>query len=116
MEIKKVNVGENEYAFINETWSRSGAWGHRSVLMINGTPMKEHKVRYYNRTWECYDYQTCMRQTVMELINEKQDSYIYDYKLSNSISRFKKGEKDKVIELFNDEKSTKELMEVYSSL
>lgn len=116
MDIKKFNVGDSEYEFVNEAWETSSAWGHKTVLLKNNYQISEGKCRYYNRTWERYTYQSCMQRSVNNLIDELLSDYIGDYKASNGISRFKKGQKDEVVALFENEDSIKELKELLEQL
>lgn len=101
MEIRKVNIGNNEYMFINEYWDRSNAWGHKTTLFKNSFEIMNHRCRYYNRTWEVYTYQTCMACTLDDLYDSTLNRYIRNYKYTNNIDRFKKGQKKQLIEEFN---------------
>lgn len=108
----------NEYQFINESWETSQAWGHKTVLYKRGQtfPISQAKIRYYNRTWESYRYQTCMRKAVETWRDEQEDLYIERYKAKNGIERFKKGEKQKVINEFNNTDLAKEIEEIKNEL
>lgn len=90
-----------DYSIISEYWETSRAWGHRSILMYNNVRILETKVRYYNRTWECYRYETCMRKLINEYREDKLNEYIENYKYDSNIDRFRKGEKETVIKSFD---------------
>ena len=60
----------SDWCFVNETWRNSYSWGHKSTLLYKGNPISEAKVRYYNRTWEKYKYQSCMLKCLQELIEQ----------------------------------------------
>lgn len=108
----------NEYQFINETWETSQAWGHKTILYKRGRafPISQNKVRYYNRTWEQYRYQTCMLGALRNWENEQEQLYIEKYKMQNGIQRFKRGEKQKVIDEFNNTDLAKEIEEIKNEL
>lgn len=108
---KKTKSG-NKWKLVNEYWETYSAWGHKTTLIRNGYDYDAHKVRYYNRTWECYTYQTCMSGAVEEVYNTELNRYIYCYKLEHDIDRFKKGEKQKVIDEFNETEIAKDLKEL----
>lgn len=109
MEIREKTINNNKWQLINESWETSNSWGHKTTILRNDREYLSHKVRYYNRTWENYRYQTCMRGAVEELRDKELLRYINNYKYENGISRFRKGEKEKVIEAFKETEISKEL-------
>jgi len=103
MEIKKVICeSKNEYTIINEHWENANAWGHRSVLLRNGREIARNKVRYYNRTWEKYEYQTCMYGVVEKLLDGSKKDYIRAFKEDNGISRLTQAKKDEVLKNWSE--------------
>ena len=77
--IKKCKSG-NVYQFVNEGYSNSNGWGHITTIIRNGYDYDPHKVRYYNRTWESYPFQTCMSGAVETIYDRELDCYITNYK------------------------------------
>ena len=116
MEIRTKKIGNTKYSFVNESWSNSRAWGHRTVLIRNGLELEDEKIRYYNRTWEYYAFQTCMYKALETYKDRLLYRYIQDYKESNGIDRFKKGEKQKVIESFNESEDGKDIQILHDSI
>lgn len=106
MEIKKYEIGNDNYEFVCEGWSTSRAWGHEVHLFKNGYEIAENRIRYYNRTWENYRFQSCMLGAIDNVMNDIIEVAIGNYKYKNDIARFKKGEKQTVIE--NVEKENEE--------
>lgn len=104
MEVREIKVRGTKFRFVCEGYSNSRAWGHRVVLFENGREMADVKIRYYNRTWECYTFQTTMQKAVRELQEWRENRIIEDYKYSNNISKLPKGKKE---ELFKDDDSLK---------
>ena len=102
MEIREKTIDGNKWQLVNETWETSNSWGHKTTILKNNNRLITHKVRYYNRTWECYTYETCMRGAVEELKDMDLQMYIDNYKFNNNITRFKKGEKEQVINAFKN--------------
>jgi hypothetical protein len=109
MEIRQKTINGNKWQLVNETWETSNSWGHKTTILKNGGQYITHKVRYYNRTWECYTYESCMSGSVEELKERELNMYIDNYKFNNNISHFRKGEKEKVLEAFKETKISKEL-------
>jgi hypothetical protein len=114
MEIRKIICKSgNEYSIVNDSWSNSTGWGHTSTL-LKGTcvELNQTKIKYLNRTWEMYTYQSCMYRVVEEYKERLLSNYIERYKEKNNVVRFKNGEKQKVIEEFNKTDDGMDLVEI----
>ena len=113
MEIKKIICKSgNEYNIVNETWETSRAWGHKSTLIAPWGEVESHKVRYYNRTWESYTYQTCMGGLLDTILEDNLKSYITQYKEKNDITRLTSLQKDMIKAEWQEKEYTQELMEI----
>lgn len=77
----------NVYQFINESFSNSRNWGHKSQLFINNVYIEDDKRIYLNRTWESYQYQSVMKEIVWKLIAQEQKQAVDKYKSDNGIKR-----------------------------
>ena len=98
MEIRRVNGKKgNKIELVNESWSTSNSWGHKTNVIINGYDYGKYKVRYYNRTWESYTFQSCMRGAIAKVMRYNITRYLENYKYTNNITRFKKGQREKLI-------------------
>ena len=98
MEIRRVNGKKgNKIELVNESWSTSRSWGHKTNVIINGFDYGEYKVRYYNRTWENYTFQSCMTGAIAKVMRYDITRYLENYKYTNNITRFKKGQREKLI-------------------
>lgn len=53
-----------------ESWSTRSSWGHEVTLYKNAVKIGRAKVRYYNRTWECYQYQTAIKNVIHDAIEK----------------------------------------------
>lgn len=103
MEIKRVNGKKgNKIELVNESWSTSRSWGHKTNVIVNGYDYGEYKVRYYNRTWENYAFQTCMLDAVRKIIEDNITRYLENYKYTNNITRFKKGQREELIAKYKE--------------
>lgn len=116
MEIKRYLVDDVDFAFVCETWETRNSWGHKVVLFRNDVAYAEHKCRYYNRTWEMFRYQSCMLGVINDLQTELIESGITRYKKANNITRFKKGERDKVVEDVKHCHTYSVLQKLYNSI
>lgn len=96
MIIREVKVKGINFKFVCESWSNSKGWGHRVVLFENDREINEAKIKYYNRTWECYTYQSCMQKAVRELLDDRKLNVIDNYKYVKGISRLSQDKKDEI--------------------
>ena len=115
IKVKKTSNG-NVWKFVNETWSNSNGWGHKTTVFRFDYDFEPHKVRYYNRTWERYTYQTCMSGAVEEIYQEELKRFIDNYKYKNEIVRFKNGQLQEVQELFKNEIIAQDLLELKEAI
>ena len=116
MEIRKKTINGANYSLVNETWENYNSWGHKTTIFRNSREYLTHKVRYYNRTWESYTYETCMLGAVQSIIDEEMEFYIQNYKNNNNINKFKKGQKEEVINQFKETNIYKELSELKQAI
>ena len=77
MEIFKIKhdngVCENVWEFVCESKGNRSGFKHECNLFLNGRFKTSAKCQYYNRTWECYTYQSVMYRAVGMLIEEHED-------------------------------------------
>lgn len=109
MNIKKFKINENEYTFVCEGWSNSNGWGHRVNLLRNNYEIAEARIRYYNRTWENYEFQTCMLKAIRIVEEHKQASELEYYKQKTGRKRLKEAEKQEIYSNCEELKELKEL-------
>lgn len=109
MQIYEKTIKGNKWQLINEFWETSKAWGHKTTILRNGSEYVASKVRYYNRTWESYEYESSMLNAVDEIKTNERSKYINNYKYQNNVARFKKGEKEQVEQMFEKTNIAREL-------
>ena len=78
----------NGYSVVADTYSNSHNWGHKATLLDKySNILATHKITYYNRTWEKYQYQSVVKALLNGHISSLVDNYIYNYKQENNIKR-----------------------------
>ena len=113
MEIKKIKCKSGkEYNIVNETWETSRAWGHKSTLIAPWGEVESRKVKYINRTWERYTYESCMSGLIETILEDNLKSYITQYKEKNGISRLLADKKAKVIKEWQEKEYIQDLKEI----
>ena len=77
-----------EFKIVAYSYETSNSWGHKAKLMKNNDYiLNEYKIRYYNRTWECYQYQSVIKAVLSDYMTYIINDYINDYKDTNDIKR-----------------------------
>lgn len=101
----------NNYIFVCEYWETSRAWGHKVTLMHpSGVELARYKVRYYNRTWEMYTYQSAMYGALDGWHKNELDRYLNIQKSNLNIKRWGKGQKQEYIDKFESERPEFEML------
>lgn len=57
------------------------SWGHRGHVETNTHYLNKGKIRYWNRTWECYRYQSLLKYLVrgaMTMLSGIDYEYVYN--------------------------------------
>lgn len=113
MEIKKIICKSGrEYNIVNEYWETSHSWGHKSTLIAPWGEVESRKVKYINRTWERYTYESCMSGLIETILEDNLKSYITQYKEKNDITRLTSLQKDMIKAEWQEKEYTQELMEI----
>lgn len=113
MEIRRIVCKNGRvYNIVNETWETSRAWGHKSTLIAPWGEVESRKVKYINRTWERYTYESCMSGLIDTILEDNLKSYITQYKEKNDITRLTSLQKDMIKAEWQEKEYTQELMEI----
>ena len=116
MEIRTLKIGKRVWQLVNESWSNSNGWGHKTNVIRNGFDFGETKTKYLNRTWESYTYQSNMFKAVNNIKADELNRFIESYKYKNDVDRFKKGEKEQVIKDFEKTEIDRYLNKLYKAI
>ena len=103
-------INNNEYSFVNESWGTRRSWGHKSYLYKNGQLISEAKATYINRTWEAYQYQSCMRSAVCKLLYKQINEMIEQMKAVSGIKRLNKDLREQWTSEFKNESDLVKLL------
>lgn len=118
MEIRKLLNGK--YEFINESKGNRQGFYHRVVLHKNicetHIELADKKVQYYNRTWECYQFQTAMQSCIRDLIKDKETRFLNLCKEKYNIKRLTQAKREQALKTFEELEEIKELRQCYAEL
>jgi hypothetical protein len=114
MEIRKLSNG---YQFVNNSRGNRSGFVHETTLFNNnGLEVGNYKIQYYNRTWECYQFQTVMKNCISKIIEEKKDNFIRLAKEKYNIKRLTKEKREQAEQVFEEMEQIKELRKMYKEL
>lgn len=100
-----------EFSIVAYSYETRNSWGHKAKLIKNNDyTLNEYKITYYNRTWECYQYQSVIKSVISDYLDYLLNEYVNDYKADNNIKRLKKSIRDELV------KQCKESNEFYQKL
>lgn len=116
MEIRVKRITGKSFEFVNEYYETSNSWGHKSTLLINGAEWESVKIRYYNRTWECYTYQSVMYKVLEAYKERKLKNFLDIYLYNTGKTRFGKGEKEKTIKEFEKSEDGKIIKKLHKAI
>lgn len=72
-DVKRIALGHGftfedfkDIDFVCEYYETRSSWGHKGVVREHDTrkELVSKRIRYYNRTWECYTYQSLLTHLV----------------------------------------------------
>lgn len=59
-----------KFTLVCESWTDRTSWGHKVTLYRNDSVVVgTYKVRYYNRTWETYLYQSAIKGVIYNVLD-----------------------------------------------
>nr|DAN13045.1 MAG TPA: hypothetical protein [Caudoviricetes sp.] len=62
-----------DFSFYCSTWNTRNSWGHEVRLFIDGNQTEMVKLRYYNRTWESYEFRTAIRLVITKIVEREKN-------------------------------------------
>ena len=118
MSIKKYAINGNEYMFFNDSYGNRSGFVHKTALHLNDRLIGENKIQYYNRTWECYTYQSVMKRVVRALLEEEFNIFKEGWKLSHNVKRLTKAKESEMMQDLAENKPAiyADLQELYMLL
>lgn len=92
-------------------WETYNSWGHHATLFDASQELSSDKARYYNRTWECYTFQSVILSAIHKAIEQRKENIYYNYKYENNKKRLTKEQKQA---LTDGDKRINDLKEAYT--
>lgn len=118
MSITKKSINNNEYTFVNRSLSNRSGFVHETELYQNDRFIGAYRIQYYNRTWECYQFQSVMRGVLNTIIGEEFEAFKTNWKRYNNVKRLTKQKHEAMMQDYTDNKPSfiEELEKLYTML
>ena len=71
--MRKIKGNDNLELFA-EHYSTRYSWGHKAKAYYNNKLIAETKIRYYNRTWERYQFETILYSLLEKIKKNKKNN------------------------------------------
>ncbi len=107
-------VDGQEYNFRCQYYEVSGSnqaslWGHEVDFKIDYQTVSSAKCSYYNRTWETWEFQTCMLNALSNYMKSIENTIYDNGRQTYSLRNLSKDKKDKLLDESNEYKSLQKL-------
>ena len=103
------------FKIVGDTFSNSQSWGHTAVVFKDNYELSKSKIRYYNRTWERYTYQSVILDALYDAIKSRQSRLIADYKDKTGVTRMSKRKKEEIVECDNEIIELRDVYDYYNN-
>lgn len=94
--IKKIELNGITFEVYGQYYETRNSWGHYGYLFQNGQEIARDKIRYYNRTWEGYRFQSAGRGAVYNWLKQLQAAALERYKEATGRVRLSQSLKDNI--------------------
>ena len=112
-----------DYTFACRGWETSRAWGHEVFLLNGASEVGRARYRYYNRTWECYRFQSAMFGAIEDYKKQELARYLNNRKIELGLRGFdenwnefekpwRRGEKKREVDAFEETEVAKQIKEL----
>lgn len=96
MELVEKTIDGVKFTFVNDAGTNRSGFYHTTTLLQNGWEIGRNRAQYYNRTWESYRYQSCMKGTVNNVIKKELLEEFESYKKTHGVPRLSQKVKDEI--------------------
>lgn len=97
-----------KYEIVNLSRGNRSGFVHESTVFLHGVEIISNKVQYYNRTWECFEFQTSMSGAVHKLLDMATARLTKKFKQENNIKRLTEKTKKQLENIIQDDEAVKE--------
>lgn len=85
------------FKIVGTDYEDSKSRGHIAVIFYKDQELIKNKIRFYNRTWERYDYQSVILDALYDIMKIRENRIVNDYKDKMKIQRITKKKRNEII-------------------
>lgn len=113
-------VDDQEYNFKCQYYEVSGSnqaslWGHEVEFKIDYQTVSFAKCSYYNRTWETWEFQTCMLNALSNYMKSIENTVYDNGRQTYNVKKLSKDKKDQLLDENTSYKSLKKLYDMIAN-
>lgn len=112
MDTLKKEINGKSFTILCDYWETRNSWGHKAELYEDFNKIKSYKVRYYNRTWERYTFQSVIKACIYSALEELKEELKALYKEDKGfklLTKCRKTDFEKYLSLNTDYKDLQAL-------
>lgn len=102
------NESIQKYEIVNNSRGNRSGFVHESTIFLHGVEIITNKVQYYNRTWECFEFQSSMSGAIYKLLDMATDRITKQFKQQNNIKRLTEKTRTQLEDLIQNDEAYKE--------
>lgn len=87
----------HQYEIIARSWETRNSWGHEAELWMDGRFVDSEKVRYYNRTWESWQYQSVCLSLLSNYAGRIESVLLDQYRIIHEKKRLNQDDKKRAL-------------------
>lgn len=114
MEFKHTTLNKTDYHFLLDARNTQYGFKHICELVINGYHAQTATAYYYNRTWECYRFQSVILSAISQEIQYRKDCITAWFKTDKGYKKITAKRKAELQKEFENDETLKELNELYN--
>jgi iron-sulfur cluster repair protein YtfE (RIC family) len=107
-----MEIKYNNYQVKASSWKKSRSWGHKATLIKDGSIINTVSIRYHNRTWESYEFESVLFKVVEDYKEREINDFSNRIKKATQRKRLSKKRKDDLIYIFNKKQLGQDLNEL----
>lgn len=101
-----------DYRVTASSWKKFSSWGHKARLIKDGSIINQVSIRYHNRTWESYEFETALIRVVEDYKQNELKEFLDEMKKATQVKRLSQKKKDDLIFIFNKKQLAQDLNEL----
>lgn len=95
--VATINGTRHNFEIIAKSWETRSSWGHEADLWDGDRFICSTRRRYYNRTWECWQYESVCQDLLDQYLDRVEAVLLDAYRLTNDKKRLTPEDKKRAL-------------------